>query len=126
MNGRIPPGEMVSTAAGHVSTARVFLDRLMASWAFPSTPPNGSSADPTVDQVLDGSRAVVLLARLALVPFGIMRKARLLTTSDTGDDRLGISAWVELARIARNVCTPNKETCVRIRRSIDAHQFTQR
>ena len=97
---------------------------LEASGTVSGAPPNSSAIEAAVDHVSDRPRPIVLFARLALVPYGVMSKAGLLGAPDADDHGLLIALGVKLARVAMRVLAPDEQSTVGVRSGVFTHEFS--
>jgi len=106
----VVPGEVKSAAAVHMSAPTVLTDALSTSGTPPGTPPDFYSRDNPVNSILDGQCPIVLLARLAFVPWHTVIEASRVPALHTNDLGLFTLLRVDLARKARRVLAPDEET----------------
>jgi len=108
----VVPGEVKSAAAVHMSAPTVLTDALSTSGTPPGTPPDFYSRDNPVNSILDGQCPIVLLARFTLMPWHAVIEASGVAALHTDDLGLLTLLGVNLARKARRVLAPHKETAL--------------
>jgi len=108
----VVPSKVESTAATHMSASTVLADALSTSRAPPGTPPDFQSRDDPIDSILNGQCPIVLLARFTLMPWHAVIEASGVAALHTDDLGLLTLLGVNLARKARRVLAPHKETAL--------------